>query len=72
MEEDKRLICDLLLVALQKTRDLWDLEALNYERFDSDTEFVTAVFENGGKRKINVSMDSGVAMIRDIMKNIGV
>ena len=62
--EDKQKICNLLLPALQATRGLHDLLSLEY---DHKTEFVTAVFENGSKR-INVNMDSGTAMISDIMR----
>ena len=69
MSENKQSILDLLLVTLQATRDAWDLQALN---FDPKTEIVTAVFESGGKRTINVAMDSGVAMIRDVMRGLGV
>jgi hypothetical protein len=40
--------------------------------YDEKTEEVTATFVNGGKRIINVACDSGVAMIRDVMKGLGV
>lgn len=66
MEEDMEKICKYLTRALQETRDAWDLEALQY---DEKTEIVTAKF-TGGKKKINVAMDSGVAMMRDILKHI--
>ena len=68
MNEDKQLICDLLLEALQATRGAADLVSLVY---DGGTETVTTVFEGGGKRIINVAMDSGTAMIYDIMKHLG-
>lgn len=66
--EDKNKICKSLCKVLQLTRGAFDLISLDY---DSETEIVTATFE-GGTRKINVAMDSGTAMIRDIMKGIGV
>ena len=71
--EDKQKICDLLLATLQATRECSDLESLTYvkpeqpSRYDS---YVEAKFQNGGKRIINTSMDSGFAMIRDIMAHI--
>ena len=71
--EDKQKICDLLLVTLQATRKYSDLESLTYvkpeqpSRYDS---YVEARFTSGGKRIINTSMDSGFAMIRDIMNHI--
>jgi len=66
-KEDKETICKLLCVALQKTRGAADLVSLAY---DSESEVVTATFESGIK-KINVAMDSGMAMIRDIVNRLG-
>ena len=62
--EDKQLICDYLLEALQLTRGPSNLETLTY---DPETEIVTGTYQNGGKVRINVACDSGVSMIRDIM-----
>lgn len=70
--EDKNKICALLLKAVQATDNAWDCEALNYEKLPNGDEQVTVIWESGGKRIINVSMDSGTAMIRDIMNNLGV
>ena len=65
--EDKQLICDLLLPALQRTRNLYDLVDLKYH---ADTETVTAVFQSGYKKHANIALDSGTSMIRDIIKQI--
>lgn len=65
--EDKETICALLCKTLQQTRGAADLISLTY---DGESETVTAVFE-GGARKINVAMDSGIAMIRDIVNHLG-
>lgn len=65
--EDKQKICDLLLATLQATRNAHDLISLTY---DGDRETVTATFVGGGKYIINVALDSGTAMIRDIMKRM--
>lgn len=70
MKENKDLICKMLCEVLRKTSNQQDLKALKYEILDNNEEIVTAEWESGGKRQINVSMDSGTAMIRDIMKNI--
>lgn len=67
--ENKQRVCDLLCHALQATDNTYDCEALNY---NAEKETVTVVFEGGGKRIINVAMDSGTAMIRDIMRGLGV
>ncbi len=65
--EDKSKICDLLLPALQATRNLHDLEDLEYI---PEQEAVLATFASGATKKANVSMDSGTAMIRDIIAQI--
>lgn len=68
LDENKQHILDLLLKACQATRGASDLVSLVY---DGETETVTATFESGGKRRINVAMDSGTAMIRDVIRNLG-
>lgn len=67
MREDKQKICDLLLPALQATRSLYDLQELEYSE---GRELVYAKFESGYQKVVNVAMDSGTAMIRDIVKQI--
>ena len=69
MIENKQKICDLLLPALQGTRNLYDLVELKYEK-DGYNEIVTAIFRNGSKKYATVNMDSGTAMIRDIVGQI--
>lgn len=68
--ENKKLICRLLLNAFQATRQFNDLIGLEYERKTGGVETVTAVFSGGGKRVINVTMDSGWRMIQDIANHI--
>lgn len=64
--EDKQMILDLLLPALQVTRNLHDLQEL---RFDEKNELVYAKFP-GGTKVVNVAVDSGAAMVLDVMQNI--
>lgn len=66
--EDKQNICNLLLITLQATRTAADVVNIVY---NNDPEIVTVTFESGSYRKVNVAMDSGTAMIRDIMENLG-
>lgn len=66
--EDKQMICDKLVEALQLTRQYEDLQSLIYLRRGEDHETVTALFTQGNTKEINVSMDSGSAMIRDILR----
>jgi hypothetical protein len=65
--EDKQLICDLLCAALKATRDQQDLQSLTYHYNGPDDQMVTIAWSEGGT-SVNVSMDSGIAMIRDILK----
>lgn len=65
--EDKQQICDLLLPALQATRALSDLVKLTYS---ADEDMVIAEFATGNTKKANVAMDSGISMIKDIVKQI--
>jgi len=67
-ENKEQIVSDLLLL-LRKTDNLSDLIALKYER-KNDAEKVIATFANGHKKIANVSMDSGTAMICDIIKQI--
>jgi hypothetical protein len=65
MKENKQEICSLLLETLRHTRYLYDLEAL---RYNPDEETAVAWFSDGHYKVVNVSMDSGFSMIRDILK----
>lgn len=65
LEEDRQMILDKLLSALQLTRNLYDLMELKY---DAQREVVTGWFANGAHKDVNVACDSGTAMIRDVVK----
>lgn len=67
LEEDKQLICDKLLEVLQLTRGLYDVLELQYR---PETETVVAGFASGFTKTANVAADSGIAMIRDILRQI--
>ena len=69
MKEDKRKICELLLQTLQSTREYRDLVDLEYHDNEyTDDAYIYARFACGSATRINVSLDSGSAMIRDILK----
>lgn len=69
MRENKQAILDALKVTLNLTRAGDDITALNY---DKDREEVQVHFNNSNfiARRINVAADSGIAMIRDVMKGL--
>lgn len=67
MEEDKAKITQSFAEVLKQTACLYDLRDLTYAK-TSDEEFVLAEFQNGRTKKINVHLDSGIAMIYDVMR----
>ena len=65
--ENKQRILDLLLPELQETRNLHDLVELEYR---GDRGLVYAKFASGNYKIANVALDSGTAMITDVIKQI--
>lgn len=67
--ENKQAILDALKQALNLTRAGDDITALNY---DKEREEVQVHFNNSNfaARRINVAADSGIAMIRDVMRGL--
>lgn len=64
----KQAICDAFLKVIQMTAAGEDITAL---RYDAKTEIVHVDTEcNRDIRQINVALDSGWAMIQDIVNNI--
>lgn len=67
--ENYQVICSLLFLALRQTRQYDDLQVLRHVEEGSE-RYVVAEFANGSIRKITVTADSGIAMIKDILKNL--
>lgn len=65
--ENKQRILDLLLPALQGTRNLHDLVELEYR---ADRELVYVKFASGNYKIVNVAMNSGTTMICDVVHQI--
>ncbi|MCD8207994.1 MAG: hypothetical protein LUD72_08670 [Bacteroidales bacterium] len=64
--EEKQKICDLLLPTLQATRGGSTVERLEW---DEKQECVFIYFKKG-VRVANCACDSGLAMIKDILRQI--
>ena len=63
-------ILNLLLLAIRETRAGEDVTGL---RYDADRELVYVDFESGKNgRVINVAMDSGWTMIKDVVNHIDI
>lgn len=69
MREDKQAICDALCTTLQLTRDFYDLVAIEYDGTPYH-ETATLIYRNGKGAPINVALDSGEAMIRDVINHM--
>lgn len=70
MREDKQQICDLFLKVLQATDYFSDLKDLVYAPGEYGQEYVVATFEGGAHKVANVTADSGVAVLKDILKQM--
>ena len=70
--DDKQAICDALLPVLKMTRNLADLESLEYRNDGVLTgmEIVICSFSSGYRKIANVTADSGTAMIKDLLNQI--
>lgn len=69
MEENKQEILDTLLPALQKTRNQHDLASLQLVQ-ERGEEFVIIRYAGGYTDRANVTLDSGLAMIRDVLRRL--
>lgn len=74
--DDKTLVTEKLAELLKCTRAFSDLDYCKYEKADNGNEYVHVVGkpnEEGyrWKYKCNVTWDSGIALIRDVLKQIG-
>lgn len=67
--ENYQAICTFLCVTLRQTRQYDDLQSLRHVEEGSE-RYVVAEFTNGAIRKITVTADSGIAMIKDILKHL--
>ena len=67
--ENKQEILNYLCKAIQATRAGDNVTMLEY---DVEQEMVYVYFDRHIGRKINVACDSGIAMIRDVMRHIDI
>lgn len=70
LTEDKTQITQDLHRVLMSTRAGADIIDMYYSKLPDHTETVTIRYVNGYKKVINVTMDSGAALIRDVMKEL--
>lgn len=68
--EDKGLILEMLLQTLRCTRAGLDLVNIRYEVLNNGTELAVLIYNNGYRKTVNITGDSGVAIMRDIMRGM--
>ena len=69
MAENKNEIVQDLCRLLQKTRYGDDITSMEYSK-ENYGEYVYVTYNNNCQRKVDISGDSGIAIIKDILKNI--
>ena len=67
--ENYQEICNLLRFTLKQTRQFDDLVKLEHLQ-EGRERYVVATFDGGYTKQIRVTMDSGIAMIKDIIRNL--
>ena len=69
--ENKEQIVASIFDAFKTMRFGQDIESMSYE-FDNDTckEYVIVKYTYGDTERVNVTMDSGIAMLYDILKRL--
>lgn len=68
--EDKQTIINYLFQTLKQTVAGVDLEAIKYEALVNGDEFAILKYANGYHKSVCISCDSGLAMMRDILRVI--
>lgn len=66
--EDKQTIINFLFQTLKQTVAGVDLEAIKYEALANGDEFAIIKYENGYHKSVCISCDSGLALMRDILR----
>lgn len=66
-DDDKKEIVGYLCKLVRMTRAGWGIADL---LLDDENRFVTILYRNGYTKRVSVEGDSGIALIRDILKEI--
>ena len=68
--EDKETIINYLLYTLKQTVAGVGLDYIRYERLNNGDEIAILIYDNGYHKSVNITMDSGLALMRDILRAI--
>ena len=67
--EDKALITKKLCELLRLTSQYYDIADMTYEH-EGTKELVRVEFQGGGHTDIDVALDSGYALIREVLRGL--
>ena len=68
MMENKEHILKLLLICLQETRAGEDITGIEIRRDNYSNEFARITYQNGFHQDVNITADSGLAMIHSVVE----
>lgn len=68
--EDKQNIINYLFQTLKQTVAGVGLESIRYEQLTNGDEIAVLMYDNGYRKSVNISCDSGLALMRDILRAI--
>ena len=68
--EDKEAVTAALFQALKTTVEGVNIAEMNYRQLANNDELVTIVYDTGYRKTVNVSCDSGVALMKDVLRAI--
>ena len=68
--EDKGQIINALFQVLKMTVAGVDLAEIEYRQLANGDELAILIYDNGYRKPVNISCDSGVTMLRDILRAI--
>ena len=68
--EDKEAVTAALFQALKTTVEGVHIAEMNYRQLGNNDELVTIVYDTGYRKTVNVSCDSGVALMKDVRRAI--
>ena len=68
--ENKEYVLQMLLATLKYTIAGVDIAEIRYEQISNGEEFAIIVFTNGSHKPVNITADSGLALMRDVLRAI--
>ena len=68
--EDKQIVINYLFQTLKQTVAGVGLDAIRYEQLTNGDELAILIYDNGYHKSVNITCDSGLALMRDILRAV--